>query len=271
MVIKKKNNIHPTALIDSFVKIGKNVSIGAYCVIEGNVVIGDDNVIKASVIIKGHTTIGKKNTIYSFAVIGEDNQDLKFKGEDSEVVIGNNNSIREHCTIHRGTEGGGMVTKIGDGNLLMVNTHVAHDCKIGNGNIIANNATFAGHITIGNNTHVGGLSAIHQFVRMGDGSMLGGVSGLGEDLIPWGMAFGEKGRRASLQGLNLVGLKRAGFDKDVISSALAYYKEVFESQEAGSIIDKSAKIKAKYKDNPIVKEIADFLGTDTDRRFCSVR
>jgi UDP-N-acetylglucosamine acyltransferase len=264
-------NIHSTAIIGEKVKLGKNIIIGAYSIIDGNIEIGDDTIINSHVAIKGHTTIGKRNKIFPFAVIGEDNQDLKYKGEDSLVIIGDNNSIREHCTIHRGTEGGGMLTQIGNNNLLMVNTHVAHDCIFGNGNIIANNATFAGHVTIGNNVHIGGLSAVHQFVRFGNGSMLGGISGLGEDLIPWGMAYSEVGRRASLQGLNLVGLKRAGYEKNVIQNALLFYREVFETEEAGSLIDKAQKARNSYVNNSIVEEIANFLGTDTSRRFCSAR
>ncbi|MDR2527216.1 MAG: acyl-ACP--UDP-N-acetylglucosamine O-acyltransferase [Rickettsiales bacterium] len=263
--------IHPTAIVEDGSVIGDNVSVGAYSIIEKGVKIGDNTVIHPHVIIRGNTTIGKDNKFFSFSVIGEVPQDLKYKNEESKLVIGDFNSIREHCTIHLGTEGGGMITEIGNNNLLMVNTHVAHDCRIGNNNVIANNATFAGHVVIEDNVHIGGLSAAHQFVRIGCGSMLGGISGLGEDLIPYGMAFAEKGRRSSMQGLNLVGLKRAGYDKDIMQDALNYYKEVFHSSKPGSLVDKGQKYRSKYKDNSVVQEIADFLGTDTNRRFCSVR
>jgi UDP-N-acetylglucosamine acyltransferase len=271
-MVVKNIDVHPTAIVEKGAKIGNNVKIGAYSIIGADVKVGDDTSINSHVVIVGITHIGKGNKIYSFTTIGEINQDLKYHGENSKVVIGDNNSIREHCTIHRGTEGGGMVTKIGNNNLLMVNTHVAHDCKIGNNNIIANNATFAGHIIIGDNVHIGGICAIHQFVKIGNGSMLGGFSALGEDLIPWGMAFASGGRRSSMQGLNLIGLKRAGYDKTDIQNALKYYTDVFENcDENTSILSRAKEHKAKYKGNPIVKEIADFLKNDTDRSFCSYR
>ncbi|MDR0423168.1 MAG: acyl-ACP--UDP-N-acetylglucosamine O-acyltransferase [Rickettsiales bacterium] len=262
-------DIHETAVVEKGAQVAKDVKIGAYSYVGENVRIGEGTVIMPNVIIKGNTEIGENNTIFSFAVIGEVPQDLKFKGEDSRVEIGDNNSIREHCTIHLGTSGGGMVTKVGNGNLLMVNTHIAHDCILGDNNIIANNATFAGHVIIGDNVHVGGLSATHQFVRFGNGSMLGGMSALGEDLIPWGMAYSESGRRSNLQGLNLVGLKRAGYSKKDISDALKFYKEVFESD--GSIVERAKEFGKKYEDNKIVSEIANFMGENTDRQFCGIR
>jgi len=263
--------IHPTTIIEDGAVIGNNVKIGAYSVIGPNVRIGDGCVIKPHVVIEGWTTIGSGNKIFSFAVIGQDPQDLKYHGEKSEIIIGNNNSIREHCTIHPGTAGDNLVTRIGDNNLLMVNTHIAHDCVIGNNCVFANNATLAGHVVIGNNVVLGGLSAVHQKVKIGNGAMLGGVSGLGEDLIPYGMAYAETGRRGSLQGLNLVGLKRAGFGKKEIHEVLHFYEDVFESKDARSIFERSEEYRIKYPNNRLVDEIADFLHSNTERRFCTVR
>ena len=261
--------IHPTAIIEDGAVIGNNVKIGAYSVIGENVKIGDNCEIKPHVVIEGYTTIGKGNKIFPFAVIGEIPQDLKYHGEKSEIIIGDNNSIREHCTIHPGTEGDNLITRIGNNNLLMVNTHIAHDCVVGNNCVFANNATLAGHVVVGNNVVIGGLSAVHQKVKIGSGAMLGGLSGLAEDLIPYGMAYAESGRRSRLQGLNLVGLKRAGIDKKEIHELLQFYKSVFESKEAGSIIDRAQEFRKEYPDNKLVNEMADFLGTDTQRQFCS--
>ena len=263
--------IHPTAIIEDGAIIGKNVKIGPYSVIGKNVKIGDNCVIKPHVVIEGYTTIGSGNTIYSFATIGQNPQDLKYHGEKSEIIIGNNNSIREHCTIHPGTDGDHLITKIGNENLLMVNTHIAHDCLIGDKCVFANNATLAGHVHIGNHVVIGGLSAIHQFVKVGDGAMLGGLSGLAEDLIPHGMAYADSGRKSDLQGLNLVGLKRSGFDKKDIQEALHFYNDVFDSKEAGSVIDRSNEFSKKYPNNKIIQDIVEFLNSDTSRRFCTAK
>lgn len=263
--------IHSTVVIEDGAIIGNNVKIGAFSVIGKNVKIGDNCILKPHTVIEGHTTIGNGNKIFSFATIGQDPQDLKYHGEKSEIVIGNNNSIREHCTIHPGTEGDNLLTKIGNNNLLMVNTHIAHDCVIGNNCVFANNATLAGHVHIGNNVVLGGLSAIHQFVKVGDGAMLGGLSGLGEDLIPYGMAYVQNGRRSSLQGLNLVGLKRSGIAKEEIHNLMHYYKEVFEDKSSTPLIERSQEIRKNYQDSKLVNEVADFLGTDSSRRFCTVR
>lgn len=272
MNIKYKNcEIHSTAIIEDGAEIGNNVKIGPFCIVGNNVKIGDGSELKSHVVIKGDTTIGKNNKIYPFAIIGEIPQDLKYHGEKSSIVIGDNNSIREHCTIHLGTDADNSITIIGNNNLFMVNTHIAHDCVIGNGCIFANNATIAGHVHIEDKVVLGGISAVHQFVKIGKGAMLGGVSGLGEDLIPYGMAYAENGRRSSLQGLNLVGLKRSNFAKKDINEALHFYKQVFESEESGSIIDKAQKLKNEYKENPIVNDIISFLEKDSSRRFCTVR
>ena len=263
------SGVHKTAIIEEGAEIGNNVEIGAFCVIGKNVKIDDDCILKSNVVIEGCTTIGKNNKIYSFVVIGQQPQDLKFEGEKSETIIGDNNSIREHCTIHPGTKGDNLTTKIGNNNLLMVNTHVAHDCIIGNNCVIANNATLAGHVHIDDGAILGGISAVHQKVRIGKGSMLGGMSGLAEDLIPYGTAYAKNGRASTLQGLNLVGLKRAGVDKKKIFELTHFYKEVFESDDLGSLLERANKTKEKYKDNSFVVEIVDFMNHDSSRRFCN--
>ncbi len=267
--IGKNCEIHKTAIIEKGAVIGDNVKIGAYSVIGENVKIGNNCIIKPHVVIDGITTIGEGNIIYPFAAIGQNPQDLKYHGEKSEIIIGDNNSIREHCTIHPGTEGDNLITKIGNNNLLMVNTHIAHDCVVGNKCIFANNATLAGHVHLGNGVVIGGLAAIHQFVKIGDGAMLGGLSGLGEDLIPYGMAYTTNGRKADLQGLNLVGLKRSGIDKKFIQEAIHFYDEVFKSTESGSVIERANEASKKYNNNPVVEKITNFLNSDTDRRFCT--
>ena len=259
-------NIHPTSIIDKEVKIGKNVKIGPYCIIKNGVTIDDNTELISNVVIKGRTKIGKNNKIYSFSVIGEIPQDLKYEGEDSQLIIGDNNSIREHCTIHIGTKGDNMITKIGSNNLFMINTHIAHDCLIGDNCVFANNTTLAGHIHIDDNVIIGGTSAIHQHIRIGKGSMLGGMSGLGEDLIPYGMAYSLNGRKASLQGLNLIGLKRLGFDKKIIMEALKFYKDIFQSKKP--IMKQLETVKNNYKNNEIINDIIFFLEQNTNRQIC---
>jgi UDP-N-acetylglucosamine acyltransferase len=217
--------IHKTAIIEDGVKIGKNVSIGAYSFIGSGVVIGDNTTISTHCHIEGNTTIGKNNKIFSHAVIGSIPQDLKYSGEEVFLEIGDNNIIREFALINPGTKGGGGITKIGNKNLLMGYVHIAHDVKIGDECILANVATLAGHVELGNGVVIGGLSPIHQFVKIGDYAMIGGASAIGQDIPPYCLAAG---RRASLQGLNLVGLRRR-FDKSVINELKRAYKALFES------------------------------------------
>jgi UDP-N-acetylglucosamine acyltransferase len=256
--------IHQTAVIEEGARIGKNVKVGAFCVIGGNVVIGDNCELKAHVVIEGNTTIGKDNVIFPFAVIGQNPQDLKYKGEPSKIKIGNNNRIREHCTIHPGTRGDKMITKIGNNNLLMVNTHVAHDCIIGNNCIFANNATLGGHVHVENNVVVGGMSAIHQFVRIGKHAMIGGMTGVERDVIPYGVVV--EPRNTSLEGINLIGLKRRDFTKKQINELRHFYKEVF-CGENGNIFEILEDIKEKYSKSKVVLDVIKFLSVDSKRHF----
>lgn len=228
-MISKSAVIHPSSIIEDGAKIGDNVKIGAFCVIGANVEIGAGCDIKSHVVINGHTTLGENNTVYQFATIGEVNQDLKYKGEETKVIIGSNNIIRESVTIHRGTVQGGGVTRIGDFNLFMINTHIAHDCQIKSRCILANNATLAGHVQLDDFVIVGGMSAIHQFVIIGAHVMLGGGSMVSQDVPPYVMAQGNHARPF---GVNIEGLKRRGFDKPTLHVIRNVYKLIYRSDKS---------------------------------------
>lgn len=219
--------IHPTAVVDPKASLGQGVHIGPYCTVGAGVVLGNGVKLVSHVVVDGDTHIGDETVVYPFATLGLAPQDLKYKGEVARVRVGGRNQIREHVTIHMGTETGRMETTIGDGNLFMVGVHVAHDCIIANNCVFANNATLAGHVEVADNAVLGGLCAVHQFVRIGTLAMVGGMTGVEADVIPYGMVTGN---RAHLQGLNLVGLQRAGFEKADIAALRKLYAELFEGQ-----------------------------------------
>ncbi len=258
------NNIHPTAIIGKDVTLGKNTSVGPYCVIEGEVTIGDGTRIMSHVTIGGNTVIGKQCTVYPFASLGHAPQDLKYKGEKSQLVIGDHCVIREHVTMNPGTEGGGMLTSVGNHCLFMVGAHVAHDCKVGDHVILANNATLAGHVQVGDHSIIGGLAAVHQFVRIGAHAIIGGLSGVEHDVIPYGSVMGE---RASLAGLNLVGLKRRGFDRGAIHALRNAYKMLFE-EETGTLAERTEKARREYSNNPEVLALLSFMDDKGSRSLC---
>ncbi len=253
-------HIHQSTIINEGAIIGKNVEIGPFCIIGSNVKIDDNTKLKSHIIIEGSTVIGKNNIIHPFVTIGVDPQDLKFSGEDSKVEIGDNNIIREHVTIHKGTNSGIMKTIIGNNCLLMVGSHIAHDCILGNNIILANNATLAGHVEVEDNVIIGGLSAVHQFVKIGHGAMIGGMSAVENNVIPYGMAMGE---RAFLSGLNLVGLKRSKIDRDQINNLRHFFKEISEN-ESQNISDKIIKIKKQYDCN-LVRNVINFINSNSSR------
>ena len=257
-------HIHPTAVIANGAQIAPGVTIGPYCVIEEHVIIGEGTRLISHVSVGGHTTIGRNCTIYPFASLGHAPQDLKFKGEPSGLRIGDNNTIREHVTMNPGTEGGGMLTSVGNNCLFMVGAHVAHDCKVEDHVILANNATLAGHVSVGTHAIIGGLAAIHQFVRIGRHAIIGGMSGVEHDVIPYGSVLGE---RANLAGLNLVGLKRRGFDRDNIHALRNAYKLVFEETE-GTLAERAEKVRSQYQNVPEVMEIIDFMTGKGSRSLC---
>ncbi len=205
--------VHPSSFLSKNVKLGTNVTVGPFCNLDGNIEINDNTELKSHIAISGNTTIGKNNIFYPFSYIGCDPQDLKFEGEDSNLVIGDSNIFRENVTVSKGTLDGGMLTKLGNNNLLMTGVHIAHDCQIGNKNIFVNQVTLGGHVNIMNNVVIGGLSAIIQFVTIGSHTMVGGMSGIDKNVLPFSLVIGN---RAKLRGLNLVGIRRNNFTKDEI-------------------------------------------------------
>ena len=254
--------IHSTAIIDSKAKISENVHIGPYCVIGPNVEINENTEIQSHVYISGHTKIGKGNKIYPFVSIN-DPQDLKYNGESTNLVIGDNNKIREYVTINPGTVGGGGKTIIGNNCLLMVSSHVAHDCQLGNNIVIANNVAIAGHAIIDDHVIIGGNSAVQQFTRIGKMAMIGGMTGVLHDVIPYGLSTGN---RNSLQGLNLIGLRRSKFDnKDILGLSDAY-KEIFATK---NLTENLSKLNGSFKDNPLVKDVIEFITKDKKRSICT--
>ena len=254
--------IDKTAIIDSKAKIGKNVTIGPYTVIGPNVEIDENTIIQSHVNISGNTKIGKGNKIYPFVSIN-DPQDLKYNGEPTNLIIGDNNKIREYVTINPGTKGGGGKTVIGNSCLFMISSHIAHDCYVGNNVIIANNVPLGGHVIIEDNVVIGGNSAVQQFTRIGKMAMIGGMTGVLHDVIPFGLSTGN---RNSLQGLNLIGLRRANFDnKDILGLSEAY-KLIFSSKNLNENI---SKLNGSFQENPLVKEVIEFISKDKKRSICT--
>jgi UDP-N-acetylglucosamine acyltransferase len=233
-------------------KIGKNCKIGEGAVIDENVVIGDNNIIEPYAVITGYTEIGDNNHIYSHAVVGSEPQDLKYHGEKTKLIIGNNNKIREFTLLNPGTENGGGVTKIGDNNLLMGYVHVAHDCIIGNNCILANAVTLAGHVELEDFVVIGGMTPIHQFVKIGSHAMIGGASAVSQDIPPYCMA---EGNRAKLRGLNLTGLRRRLSNRNDIDALKRAYKELFNSNKPLKEVAKEL----LSSENEYVKHLAEFI------------
>ncbi len=255
--------IHKTAIIDTKAKIDSSVEVGPYTVIGPNVEIGENVKIHSHVNISGNTVIGKGNKIYPFASIGNDPQDLKYNGEDTKLTIGNNNKIREYVTINPGTKGGGGLTKIGNNCLFMISSHVAHDCFVGNNVIIANNVPLGGHATIEDNVVIGGNSAVQQFTRIGKMAMIGGMTGVLHDVIPYGLSTGN---RNMLSGLNLIGLRRAKFENKEILGLSEAYKEIFATK---NITENITKLNGAFKENPLVKNVIEFIEKDKKRSICT--
>ena len=255
--------INKTAVIDVKAKISTSVKIGPYCVIGPNVEIGENTTIHSHVNISGKTKIGKKNKIFPFASIGNDPQDLKFKGENTKLIIGDENTIREYVTINPGTTEGGGKTVIGNGCLLMISSHVAHDCIVGDNVIIANNVPLGGHVNIGDGVIIGGNSAVQQFTRIGKMAMIGGMTGVLNDVIPYGLSIGN---RNFLQGLNLIGLRRKNIPNKIIISLSEAYKEIFKTNK---LTDNLKSLNASFKDNPLIKDVVDFINKDKKRPICT--
>jgi len=256
-------NIHPTAVVEPGASIGADAVIGPYCCVGPQVELGERVRLQSHVVVTGRTKIGAGTSIYPFASIGHPPQDLKYKGEPSTLEIGRDNVIREHVTMNPGTEGGGMITRVGDECLFMVGCHVAHDCRIGDHVIMANNATLGGHVQIGDYAILGGLAAVHQFVRIGHHAMIGGMSGVEQDVIPYGSVMGD---RARLSGLNIVGLKRRGFSRDNIHALRTAYRLLFAQE--GAINERLDDVSEMFGTNETVMEVVSFMRAESARGVC---
>src|SRR5210317_1811819 len=255
--------IHSSSVISKKAKIGKNVKIGPFCYVGDYVKLHDDIELISNVHVEGNTTIGKETKIFPFASIGTSPQDLKYNNEPNSLVIGEKNKIREYVTINPGTVGGGGKTTIGNNCLFMIASHIAHDCQVGNNVIIANNVPLGGHVVIEDNVVIGGNSAVQQFTRIGKMAMIGGMTGVLHDVIPYGLSTGN---RNSLQGLNLIGLRRAKFEnKDILGLSEAY-KEIFASK---NLTENISKLNSSFQDNQLVKNVIDFITKDKKRSICT--
>jgi len=258
--------IHSTAVVDPGAKLGSNVEIGPYSVIGAGVELGDGCKLQSHVVVTGNTRVGANCKIFPFASIGHIPQDLKFGGEESRLSIGESTVIREHVTMNPGTEGGGLETRVGAHGYFMVSAHVAHDCQVGDHVILANNATLAGHCVVEDHAILGGLSAVHQFVRVGAYAFVGGMSGVENDVIPFGMALGN---RAMLSGLNIVGLKRQGFDREQIHSLRKAYRMLFS--EEGTLMERLEDVEKTFGEDVGVSRVIDFIRIASDRSLCVPR
>ncbi|NIG98298.1 MAG: acyl-ACP--UDP-N-acetylglucosamine O-acyltransferase [Serratia symbiotica] len=250
--------IHPSAIVEEGAVIGAGAYIGAFCYVGSQVEIGIGTALKSHVVVNGITKIGRDNQIYQFASIGEVNQDLKYAGEPTHVEVGDCNRIRESVTIHRGTSQGTGLTKVGSDNLLMVNVHIAHDCVVGNACVLANNATLAGHVEVDDYAIIGGMTAIHQFCIIGAHVMVGGCSGVAQDVPPFVIA---QGNHATPIGVNAIGLKRRGFDKDQMQTIRNAYKILYRREQ--TLDQAKAEIEALAKEQPVLQQFLDFFTRST--------
>ncbi|MFT4715500.1 MAG: UDP-N-acetylglucosamine acyltransferase [Paracoccaceae bacterium] len=256
--------IHPSAIIEDGAQIGAGCRIGAFCVVGEKVVLGDNVELLSHVVVSGDTSIGAGSKIWPFASIGSAPQDLKYQGEPTKLIVGENNMIREYVTMNPGTAGGGGVTRVGDGNLFMMQLHVGHDSQIGNNIVFANDVQLAGHVVIGDNAVIGSMAGVHQYCRVGKGAMVGAGSIVVNDVIPYGATLSE---RASLAGLNLVGLKRRGYDKDKINELRHVYKTLFKGE--GALADRAKTLNEGAGDNELVRDVLEFVLANSDRAFCT--
>ncbi|WP_323013085.1 acyl-ACP--UDP-N-acetylglucosamine O-acyltransferase [Devosia sp.] len=253
-------SVHPTAIVAAGARLGNGVKIGPYCIVGDEVVLGDDVELISHVCVEGRTEIGAGSQIYPFASVGHRPQDRKYHGESSRLVIGERCVIRESVTINPGTEGGGMLTRIGNDCLLMACAHVAHDSIVGNNVIMANYVGIAGHCHIGDNVIFGGSSVVHQFTRVGAHAFVGAHSMVDGDVIPYGMAVGN---RATLNGLNLVGLKRRKFDREAIHRLRAAYRQIFASE--GTLRERVEDAAELFKNDALVQDVVAFIAAASDR------
>ncbi|WP_375569413.1 acyl-ACP--UDP-N-acetylglucosamine O-acyltransferase [Ahrensia marina] len=255
--------IHPSALVDEGAELGEGVTVGPFCHVGGHVKLGDHTKLESHVVVAGRTTVGAGCHIFPFASIGHRPQDLKYHGEPSTLEIGANTTMREYVTVQPGTEHGGMITRVGEQCLLMASAHVAHDCQVGNQVILGNNVMMAGHCTVEDHVIVSGGSAAHQFVRIGEHAFVGGLTGVENDVIPYGMIIGNRG---NLSGLNIVGLRRRGFDRDEIHTIRQAYRLLFSDE--GTLAERVEDVSKMFPDSPSVKRVIDFIRSRSDRALC---
>ena len=261
-----KPEIHPTAIVEDGARIGDGVRIGPYSMVGAAAEIGEGSHLISHVVVAGRTTIGPRARIFPFASIGHEPQDLKFKGEISTLTIGSDCLIREGVTMNPGTAGGGLKTTIGDRCAFLANSHVGHDCEIGNNVIFSNNVLLAGHCWVGDYVILGGGAAVIQFARIGAHAFLGGMSALENDLIPYGMALGN---RAYLSGLNVIGLQRRGFPRDEIHSLRRAYRLLFADE--GTLAERVTDVATEFAGHAAVEEILTFVRAGGKRSVCTPR
>ncbi|SLN39950.1 Acyl-[acyl-carrier-protein]--UDP-N-acetylglucosamine O-acyltransferase [Aquimixticola soesokkakensis] len=261
MSIHPSATIHPSSVIEEGAVIGAGCTIGPFCLVGPKVVLAENVTLKSHVVVTGRTDVGEGSEIFQFASVGEVPQDLKYAGEDSRLVIGKRNRIREGATLNLGTQGGGGVTTVGDDCLFMTGAHVGHDCVIGNRVIVVNQSAVAGHCHIGDDVIIGGLSGIHQWVRVGHGAIIGAVTMVTADVLPYGLVQGPRGE---LDGLNLVGLKRRGVARADITALRAALQMLRQGE--GSFQDRATRL-GEETDSDYVREIVDFILGPSDRHF----
>ncbi|MFA5949377.1 MAG: acyl-ACP--UDP-N-acetylglucosamine O-acyltransferase [Hyphomicrobium sp.] len=261
-----EQRIHPSAVVESGASLGDGVKIGPYCIVGPEVSLGEGVELVSHVVVAGRTNVGARTRIFPFASIGHQPQDLKYKGEPSTLSIGTDCLIREGVTMNPGTEGGGMSTTIGNSCAFLANSHVGHDCHVGNGVIFSNNVMLAGHCLVGDYAILGGGAAVIQFARVGAHSFLGGMSGLEQDLIPYGMALGN---RAHLSGLNIVGLQRRGFSRTDIHDLRRAYRLLFAAE--GTLLERVADVAEEFSTHATVMEIIEFIKAGGKRSMCTPR
>lgn len=253
-------NIHSSAVVDPKAQLGTDVEIGPFCLVGPNVKLGGGCKLHSHVVIEGHSVLGANCEVFPFASLGHIPQDMKYRGEESRLEIGSDNIMREYVTMNPGTQGGGLVTRVGSHCLFMAQAHVAHDCQIGDHVILVNGATLAGHCEVGDHAILGGLSAVHQFVRIGEYAFIGGMSGVENDVIPYGMVVGP---RAALKGLNIIGIKRGGLNRTQLKQLREAYDLLFSS--AGTLAERTEKVEQGFAGEECVMRIIDFIKSDTSR------
>jgi len=256
-------NIHPSAIVEDGATLGEGVQIGPFCTVGAEVNLADGVVLDSHIVVAGRTTIGPNSRVFPFAALGTAPQDTKYSGEPSELILGANNIIREHVTMHPGTAGGNLVTRVGNNCLIMVGAHVAHDCMIGDHVILVNNVGLGGHVEVQDHAILGAMSGVHQFVRIGRHAMIGGKSAVESDVIPYGSVLGN---RAYLSGLNVIGLKRRGFSRDEIHGLRNAYRLLFAQE--GTMQERLVDVAAMFADHEQVMEIVAFIQADSSRALC---